>query len=1362
MKPNKSLRILATSIAALILAQSAHGTDLYWDTNDTGANAGTTAGVWGTNAFWYTDGTGNGTGGGTATTTADDNLFFSAGTNTGATGLLNNITLLAGANLAANKITFDDPLAAATNLTLSGATSLTLGGGTGTNSGIYVSYAASSGFANRILVSQALTLGAHATFQNDSPSNTLLISGGVGTAAFNVTLKNNSTRWGGISVSGGLNNAGTVTNSGTGSGDVEINSVIGTNVTEVIQDSLTSVLTVNQSNTYTGQTTLKAGIMRIVGGTVANTGAGPFGSGGTIMFDGGIMQVAGGSAVGDPSARFNVTAGKDYRIDLHITGQNGNRDMTLATALAVNGGAGNTNGLHKFGLSKLTLTAAQTYKGTTTIGGMESVGNQTVKGGTVQIGSGGVASTGSLDPASSVAFKGLGTLNITEASGVSQSLSTLTFTAGDGTVQSTNNGGNSFLTFTTLAARGSTATMNFLTTNGTNGTDNKIVLSSVTPDSFIDKGAFYSNTAATAAANAYAWYDAGGYVRPINYASDAGAATSGATTSVASATHQQITGALSAQNSATFTSLNINGTGVSSNINLLPGATLTAGSIFKSGGTAAAIARGAGVTVTNNNDTFIIRTDDVLRINSPIVAKGTNDLVKSGASNLRLAGAINYTGDTVINDGILVLASPTDRTYSGVIKGGGGVVFSGRTTTTLNGANPHTFTAPFVVTGGTNLVLDFANMATPEQMLPQGIETNHTNNTALRNDFGQGTLSQGTQGEGSITIIGKAGAVTTVQKFGNKGQSGSPNATIAVTGTGRILVNPNGGTETLVDVGGSQMANNHSAMLIGYTASPGTGNVVFTSYRSVGNTVANGNSSMGRLYFTTDGGTTVYHTQHVGGDVNGGSGNFNRELPMEPTLGGGAYGTVTTGGASGYSKLTGAAIATAGGTFTMTGTFSGQGRNSFYKIESPQAGQVLALTGNNNFGFGALLIDGSGSGTFTISGGNIQSETTVQGNISHFAQFSSLDVNVTSLIDTTNTGGIAKFGDGRLILSNANTYAAGATRITDGILQVNAANTPGTSGPLGSATGNTTTTGLIQFSGGILQYGPSFSGTSDFSSRFSPSEHSPFKIDTNGSNVTFATALGGAAGATASTLDKYGTGTLTLTAAAGYIGNTTVKGGTLQLDTAGSLDNSLVITVGDATSSGAILDVSTKSGGFTVGGTTAQTLKGKGTITGSLTAGSLGTLSPGNSIESLDVTGDLGFSTGSLFDYELTTATLDGDLMNVTGNLTIASGVTLNLTDLGTSTATAGKLTLISYGGTWDNGTFSGYADDSQFTLGANTWTINYNDTVAGSNILGGGSGANYVTIAAVPEPGAAVSLLGGLGILLGLRRRRTTAQGRR
>jgi hypothetical protein len=83
MKPTRRLHalFLATSIAALIAAPSAHALTYYWDTDGSGTPGfGTASGTWGTSAFWGTDPAGSGA---TATatttiTTADDVNFGTA------------------------------------------------------------------------------------------------------------------------------------------------------------------------------------------------------------------------------------------------------------------------------------------------------------------------------------------------------------------------------------------------------------------------------------------------------------------------------------------------------------------------------------------------------------------------------------------------------------------------------------------------------------------------------------------------------------------------------------------------------------------------------------------------------------------------------------------------------------------------------------------------------------------------------------------------------------------------------------------------------------------------------------------------------------------------------------------------------------------------------------------------------------------------------------------------------------------------------------------------------------------------------------------------------------------------------------
>ena len=229
-------------------------------------------------------------------------------------------------------------------------------------------------------------------------------------------------------------------------------------------------------------------------------------------------------------------------------------------------------------------------------------------------------------------------------------------------------------------------------------------------------------------------------------------------------------------------------------------------------------------------------------------------------------------------------------------------------------------------------------------------------------------------------------------------------------------------------------------------------------------------------------------------------------------------------------------------------------------------------------------------------------------------------------------------------------------------------------------------------------------------------------------------------GATATALVKNGNGTQVLKNLSGtdnnYSGGTTINGGTLLVNN----------TSGSGTGTGTV----TVAADGTLGGT--------GSVIGGINVS--GVLAPGNSIESLG-TGALSFATGSTYAYELSTLALNGDLTYSGGTLNIAAGTILTLADLGASTALANgsKLTLISSGGAWNGGLFTyggtTLADDSNITLGANIWKFNYNDIVAGSNFTGDTTGAtSFVTMMVVPEPNVA-ALLGGLGTLLLLRRRR-------
>jgi autotransporter-associated beta strand protein len=235
---------------------------------------------------------------------------------------------------------------------------------------------------------------------------------------------------------------------------------------------------------------------------------------------------------------------------------------------------------------------------------------------------------------------------------------------------------------------------------------------------------------------------------------------------------------------------------------------------------------------------------------------------------------------------------------------------------------------------------------------------------------------------------------------------------------------------------------------------------------------------------------------------------------------------------------------------------------------------------------------------------------------------------------------------------------------------------------------------------------------------------------TGNTTVTGVVANGGTS--TVSALTKAGTGTLTLTGTNTYGGATTINGGTLYANNTPGSGSS-------ATGAGA---VTVNSGG---------TLAGSGAVTGAVTINSGGTLAPGTSIESLD-TGALSFASGSTFSVELNSSaplSVAADLVNATGDLTIANNLAnLSFIASGTAVLSGGtKFTLISYTGTWNGGIFLNRADDSLVTVGVNTYVINYNDTLRGSNFDGGPAGIKYLTLTAVPEASAFV--FGGLICLI-------------
>ena len=366
---------------------------------------------------------------------------------------------------------------------------------------------------------------------------------------------------------------------------------------------------------------------------------------------------------------------------------------------------------------------------------------------------------------------------------------------------------------------------------------------------------------------------------------------------------------------------------------------------------------------------------------------------------------------------------------------------------------------------------------------------------------------------------------------------------------------------------------------------------------------------------------------------------------------------------NGQNVSFGSALTSSGGSLRKigTGTLTLTAANTFSDTTRVLAGGIT-LANVNALQNSTLDMNGSDSGTvaFGVAGTNTYTFAGLQGSRNLASGANSLSVGGNNASTTysgglSSTGSLTKTGTGTLTLSGSNSISGGAA-INAGTLAL------GSAGALG-------TTGTISFGGGALQY--SSSNTTDYSARFSTAAGQQIAIDTNGQNVSFASALTSDSGS----LTKSGLGTLTLSGSNTYSGGTTVSAGRLVGTTdslQGGITNNAAVEFAQATSGiyagnmgGTGLLTKTGAGTVTLSGNNSfsgGTIITAGTLAvaaiadaGSSNIGTSGTLTLGGG--TLDFTGSGAATTARVIDIATGNTTSTIGVADAAGRLTLTGKV---------------------------------------------------------------------------------------------------------
>jgi autotransporter-associated beta strand protein len=632
---------------------------------------------------------------------------------------------------------------------------------------------------------------------------------------------------------------------------------------------------------------------------------------------------------------------------------------------------------------------------------------------------------------------------------------------------------------------------------------------------------------------------------------------------------------------------------------------------------------------------------------------------------------------------------------------------------------------------------------------------------------GYGALNRATLTLASTANVINVAAISVGETTANS-NSGQNNILNLGAGTNALQATTiNIGTQKASGV--IQFAGSSGTVSIGGTGGTGTSNISLGNNNSSGS-YQPGNLNNGLLLAghaaTINAGTVI-----IGNRTSTGAGTITARMTFDTgtfnassitlaraTSGHGSSATAVNGTLTLGSDSTSTGIANVSGNVLLAShTSSAAGVQTATGVLNILGGTLNANTAASPSGGildNSTTTTGAHNTTLTLNGGTLNLNGGVIGGNGSSGNRAITNLNFQSgtlknVAQINHGAGLAKTSAGTLVLEGDNAYG-GITAVSEGVLDIRSATalgatSAGTTVSTGAALqiqgGITTATEALSLNGsGVSNSGAlrNISGNNTYSGAITLG--SAARIQSDAGTLTLDVAAGNAISASnhgvafggaghieikdsinlgSGGLDKTGNGTLTLAAGVthSYTGATNITQGRLVLN--GNISSSLLTSIGDT-----------------------ATLGGSGS-TGDLSILNGGTLAPGNSAGSLTIAGDLGLDATSILAFELNPSNMTvganiNDLVSVAGNLTLDGLLSLSATSGDFSAVTGGSWRLFDYSGTLTNnlltlnsmpGLASGYS-----------WSL---DTAT----------PGQVNLAVVPEPRAA--LLGGLGMLLLLRRRR-------